>query len=395
MDIYVVYKSLKKHHKKMNKSDLEQKKKLHIKSFQLLIKQLNTQLDETAQEFIEKNPAQYNSEDAEFLINNILLEAEEMLKSHMAIAALQYADCVLFTKLNQDMLNVKNFGLSKFLLWYYSNDGYKSIDWLPDLFMRTGHRTLIADLQKRLLNQQSKRTSFLKNDLYLNHPTKEVFSKRQLSSEITRLIAMTNQHHHQLNSNNEIGENLLIQAAADGASPQTIKMLIDSGAYCINEVSQNTQKWATATFRAAQFGHADCLKVLLQVGKAGLEVPNQDNASPLYVASQNGHAQCIQILVDAKAIVDQPLTEGSTPLIVAAQNGHTECVEILIKAGADVTWKNKKGYTALVMANYHGHNHCSAALTEAAAAAAAAADIFTVNASKKLCSKIYIILNTH
>ena len=362
----------------MNKSDLQQKKKLHIQSFQLLIAQLQDQLNETADFFMQSYPDQCKPEHAPLFIQSILQEADEMLDLHRQIPAAKYADCVLFTKLNQDMLDVKFFGFSKLLLWRYDDYGFNSSESVPDMCMRNSHRTLISTLKKRLLlashcslhRPTTIGSSSSMDDLYFNHPMRGEFlpTKGQLSHEIHQLIAAMNHNYYQ-SYPNELSENQLIQAAADGAHPDILRMLISSGAFCINALAQTKTRRATAVFRAAQFGHADCLKVLLQDGKANLEMPNQDDASPLYAASQNGHAQCLQMLIDAKAIVDQPFKDGSMPLLVAAQNGHTECVELLIKAGADVNFGNYKDATPLIMANHNGNTHCSAVITAAIAAA--------------------------
>ena len=74
-------------------------------------------------------------------------------------------------------------------------------------------------------------------------------------------------------------------------------------------------------------------------------------ATALTYAADFGHAECVRYLLDAGAIVDARNRDSSTPLIGAAFFGRSECVRILLDHGADKALTNKDGSTAL-MASY-------------------------------------------
>ena len=50
-----------------------------------------------------------------------------------------------------------------------------------------------------------------------------------------------------------------------------------------------------------------------------------------------GHAEVIKVLIANKADVNKAPTDGRTAIIVAAHKGHVEAVKVLAEAGADVT----------------------------------------------------------
>ena len=54
-------------------------------------------------------------------------------------------------------------------------------------------------------------------------------------------------------------------------------------------------------------------------------------ATPLFIAAQRGHLEVVRLLVESGANKDQGLTDvGTTPLFIAAQNGHREVVRFLL-----------------------------------------------------------------
>jgi cell wall assembly regulator SMI1/ankyrin repeat protein len=78
---------------------------------------------------------------------------------------------------------------------------------------------------------------------------------------------------------------------------------------------------------------------------------NENEDYPLTDAAEHGHAEIVKILLDAGAEVDRAEPRfGKTPLIGAAWGGHAEVVRMLIGAGADVHARDKKLFTALMEA---------------------------------------------
>jgi ankyrin repeat protein len=66
----------------------------------------------------------------------------------------------------------------------------------------------------------------------------------------------------------------------------------------------------------------------------GADVNKADvkGASPLFVAAQNGHLEVLRCLLqDFGADVNQATIGGTTPMMIAAQHGHVAVVPPLIK----------------------------------------------------------------
>ena len=77
----------------------------------------------------------------------------------------------------------------------------------------------------------------------------------------------------------------------------------------------------------------------------------------LYIAAENGHTDIVKLLLDSKAGVNARITgTGETPLYAAAQNGHTDTVKLLLDHKADVNaCCNDDGATPLWAAVKFGH----------------------------------------
>ena len=58
-------------------------------------------------------------------------------------------------------------------------------------------------------------------------------------------------------------------------------------------------------------------------------------ATPLFIAAQNGHLDVVRHLVEVGADKDKARDDGATPLYIAAENGHLDVVRHLVEVGAD------------------------------------------------------------
>jgi hypothetical protein len=134
--------------------------------------------------------------------------------------------------------------------------------------------------------------------------------------------------------------------AADG-NARNLLLLLEAGADVT--AKQDNQIGFTAMNQAAYFGHAHCLRHLLDF-KADVNILDGYGGTPLVAAALNGEEECVKVLVEAGANVNQPTLNGHTPLMKAALNGHSKCVRMLIVAGADVELKNKEGQDAYFFA---------------------------------------------
>jgi ankyrin repeat protein len=78
---------------------------------------------------------------------------------------------------------------------------------------------------------------------------------------------------------------------------------------------------------------------------------NDDGETALFLASQEGHVNICRDLIEIVIVdVNIPDNDDYTPLLVASENGYSDIVLALLDAGADVYAKNKSGKTALDLA---------------------------------------------
>ena len=76
---------------------------------------------------------------------------------------------------------------------------------------------------------------------------------------------------------------------------------------------------------AADRGHAEVMRQLLDGGADVNKTTTDDSCMPLFTAAQVGHAEVMRQLLDGGADVNKATTNDScTPLFTAAQVGHAE-----------------------------------------------------------------------
>jgi ankyrin repeat protein len=105
-----------------------------------------------------------------------------------------------------------------------------------------------------------------------------------------------------------------------------LQALLDAGA----DSSIPDVERMTPLHRAAIFGHAEIVRLLLTKGKALANVLDSRDWSPLYVAAESGSLETVQILLDHGARIDITNSEGRTPLLHAISCGHIEIAQLLI-----------------------------------------------------------------
>ena len=87
---------------------------------------------------------------------------------------------------------------------------------------------------------------------------------------------------------------------------------------------------------AAQAGHTDCIRILLQYGAQAETVYAEHAeqsvplASALHSAATTGNADALKMILDASgtSMVNAVDSFERTPLHLAASSGHAECVEV-------------------------------------------------------------------
>jgi len=115
---------------------------------------------------------------------------------------------------------------------------------------------------------------------------------------------------------------------------------------------------------AAFLGHADVVKVLLDVG-ADVQAPSRNpmRVTALHSAvADGGHREIALALIAAGADPNAKQRHGWTPLHGAAHSGDRAVVEALLAAGADRSLTNDEGRTAADIARERGHADLAALL---------------------------------
>ncbi len=105
---------------------------------------------------------------------------------------------------------------------------------------------------------------------------------------------------------------------------------------------------------AASSGDTAHLEQFLASG-ADINVPDEENATPLIVSSRNGHTEFVRLLIAKGADVGATNNSRETALAAASQGGHAEVVKLLLASGASINVKNSDGSTALALACAGSH----------------------------------------
>ena len=96
---------------------------------------------------------------------------------------------------------------------------------------------------------------------------------------------------------------------------------------------------------AAKTGDIDQLKRHVYWG-TDVNARDNEGYTALFYAAENGHVDVVKLLIEG-ADVNAKNQYGNTPLYVVAVGGHIAVAELLIAKGADVNWKDQYAYTPL------------------------------------------------
>ena len=106
---------------------------------------------------------------------------------------------------------------------------------------------------------------------------------------------------------------------------------------------------------AAEKGHAEVVKFLIENGAEVNITDSSDNTPLIFIIHKTGNLEITERLLERGAIVNAQNRTGETALMYAAWRGHSEIVRLLLAYHADVTLKNKQGDTALTLAESKKH----------------------------------------
>jgi ankyrin repeat protein len=150
-----------------------------------------------------------------------------------------------------------------------------------------------------------------------------------------------------------------LMAAAESGHANCVRLLIDAGADKETELHMQT-----ALMLAAEKGHANCVRLLIDAG-ANKETKDMFGLTPLMQASENGHADCVRLLIDSGANKDAADLFFQTALHRAIRSGRTNWVRFLVDAG--VSMYARVGAAALAHAAEYGQTDCARLLIDAGA----------------------------
>jgi ankyrin repeat protein len=111
-----------------------------------------------------------------------------------------------------------------------------------------------------------------------------------------------------------------------------VKLFLDSG------MTPNAKDYFeyTALAHAANLGHAEIVKMLLEAGADANAKTKYYGRTPIILAALNGHLDVVKILINSGADVNHIGTDGVNALIFAVDGDNLQIAGALLDAGADV-----------------------------------------------------------
>ncbi|EXJ68497.1 uncharacterized protein A1O5_08290 [Cladophialophora psammophila CBS 110553] len=151
--------------------------------------------------------------------------------------------------------------------------------------------------------------------------------------------------------------------AAQKGSVETVNLLVSRPNVEIDAMPTDIKR--TALHQAAQGGHTEIVRVLLEHG-ANVDPKDLRGITPLWSAAQRGSEEIVTMLLQKNASADTMSTSGENrrPLHQAAQNGHTTVCKLLLKYGASYEPLDDTMCSPLFFASQGGHSEIVRMLLE-------------------------------
>lgn len=159
----------------------------------------------------------------------------------------------------------------------------------------------------------------------------------------------------QINIRNGDGDWLVLEAASEKGYFGIVKMLIDDGRA---DVNLQDRYGYSALFQAAKNGHTKVAQLLAEEGQADIEMKHgEEEITALWQAANNSRVEVVQYLLDVGADANTKNRAGFAPLFWASFYGYDDVVELLVNTGkARVDDRNgDTQWTALHGAAEGGH----------------------------------------
>lgn len=147
---------------------------------------------------------------------------------------------------------------------------------------------------------------------------------------------------------------LLMGAAATG-DIETIRVLKECYLFDVNRATNHSG--STALMIAAQHGHLDVVRFLLELPGADINSVNSYGSTALMASAFHGHLDVVRLLAQHPDMhVNQENRSGWTALMAAASNGHLNVITFLVdECGARAHLQDSHGWTALMVAVSSGY----------------------------------------
>ncbi len=315
---------------------LEQKKNMHINTFQYMVGELGRELksieqddrkektNESSDTESDEEPVFIESEEKmQIFLDQLVKKCEAVLEKHQAIDAKEYTRDATYRELVSEMLETKDSALCSLRL--ILEDDTVRMDHVLTLSLVDGRRLYLGYLE-RLVNY------------YFDEDPR----KKQAAKQICKAMGILRKKVDELDVD---GMTRLMVAAADGEGIKTVRMLVAAKAM-VN--AKDTKRGYTALCLAAESGHPETVEILLEL-KADVNV-RADGHMPLTIAASQGHEDVITALVKGKANVNAKESDGRSALHIAVELGFVDAVAALTRRKADLNLRCNNGETPLAIA---------------------------------------------
>lgn len=141
----------------------------------------------------------------------------------------------------------------------------------------------------------------------------------------------------------ESGNTPLILAARNGQL-KAVQMLIEKGKANVNLAGFGG---LTALHHACKNDHIDVVHYLIETAHANVNVEDDAGNTPIALCARMGNLKCLESVLAGGASLDHPNKRGCTAFGAAVLNGRMAIVDLLLKKPLNLNHTDKEGNTAL------------------------------------------------